>query len=206
MKIVIATGNPGKLAEFRSTLGLLGVEIVSAKEVGITRFPPEAGASYEEIALVKAGYVALKSGIPALADDSGLEVDALGGDPGIYSARFGGDLSDGERIAYLLQKLRKVPKDERSARFVAALALATPSGQLETFRGECYGRILEAPHGEQGFGYDAVFYSEDLQKSFGEATPEEKQCVSHRARALESFMEWTLGPRGQETLERYALL
>ncbi len=206
MKLALASGNPGKLAEFRSALSILGTEIVSAKELGITRFPPEAGASYEEIALVKAGFVALKSGLPALSDDSGLEVDALDGDPGIYSARFGGDLSDGERIAYLLQKLRDVPPGKRGARFVASLALATPSGQLETFRGECYGEILEAPRGEAGFGYDPIFYSEDLHKSFAQATPEEKQCVSHRARALESFMEWTLTSAGQKMLRRYALL
>ena len=110
LRLVIASGNAGKLREFRDGLGRLDVELLSAAEAGVDRFPPETGASYEENALLKAGFAALRSGLPALADDSGLEVDVLEGAPGVYSARFGGDLGDGERIAYLLEKLKAVPR------------------------------------------------------------------------------------------------
>ena len=189
-KLVLATGNEGKVLEFQQTLAATSLTFLSASEAGVTAFPEETGSSYEENALGKAGYVALKTRLPSLGDDSGLEVDALGGAPGLYSARFGGKVSSGERIAYLLARLRRVPPEERGARFVCVLVLATPNGGMWTFRGECRGRLLEGPRGESGFGYDPVFYSPDLSKTFAEATPEEKRRVSHRGRALEAFHTW----------------
>ena len=168
----------------------LDVEIISAKELGVSSFPEETGSSYQENALVKANYVASETQSFALGDDSGLEVDALEGVPGLYSARFGGTLSPNERIAYLLEKLRNVPQNERGARFVCSLVLAAPSGEVNTFGGVCEGEILQEPRGESGFGYDPVFYSHDLKKGFAEATREEKRRVSHRGRAVERLLEW----------------
>ncbi|MEJ2668224.1 MAG: RdgB/HAM1 family non-canonical purine NTP pyrophosphatase [Deinococcales bacterium] len=201
LKIVIATGNEGKLVEFRRGLARLDVELLAARDVGITKFPAETGASYEENALLKAGFAALHSGLPALADDSGLEVDVLDGVPGVYSARFGGNLSDGERIAYLLDKLREVPRGARAASFVCAVVLATPGGEVKTFKGECRGEILQGPRGNGGFGYDPVFFSPELNKTFAEADARAKGRVSHRGRALKRFLEWALTPIGKRTMQ-----
>ncbi|MEJ2287111.1 MAG: RdgB/HAM1 family non-canonical purine NTP pyrophosphatase [Deinococcales bacterium] len=201
LRIVIATGNPGKLREFRRALGRLNVELLSATEAGITQFPDETGASYEENALLKAGYAALRSGLPALSDDSGLEVDVLDGAPGVYSARYGGNLRDGERIAYLLDKLRDVPRGARGASFVSTVVLATPGGEVKSFVGECRGEILEGPRGDGGFGYDPVFFSPELSKTFAEADADAKDRVSHRGRALQRFLEWALTPIGKRTMQ-----
>ncbi|HKI59339.1 MAG TPA: RdgB/HAM1 family non-canonical purine NTP pyrophosphatase [Trueperaceae bacterium] len=201
LQIVIATGNEGKLAEFSRGLGRLDVELLSAREAGITRFPAEIGASYEENALLKAGFAALHAGLPALADDSGLEVDVLDGAPGIYSARFGGNVSDGERIAFLLDKLREVPRGARGASFVCTVVLATPGGEVKAFTGECRGEILEGPRGDAGFGYDPVFFSPELNKTFAEADAAAKDRVSHRGRALQRFLDWALTPVGKRTMQ-----
>ena len=201
LRLVIASGNAGKLREFRDGLGRLDVELLSAAEAGVDRFPPETGASYEENALLKAGFAALRSGLPALADDSGLEVDVLEGAPGVYSARFGGDLGDGERIAYLLEKLKAVPRGARAASFVCSVVLATPGGEVVSFAGECRGEILQGPRGGGGFGYDPVFLSTELGKTFAEATPDEKRRVSHRGRAIARFLEWALTPVGKRTMQ-----
>jgi len=193
LRLVLASGNAGKLAEFRRAFLAVygeGLELVSAAEAGVHSFPPETGSSYEENAFAKAAYVATNTGLPSLGDDSGLEVDALMGAPGIYSARFGGNLQDGERIAYLLQRLRHVPQARRGASFVCALVLATPGGGVHTFRGECRGEILQGPRGELGFGYDPIFYSPELGKSFAQATRAEKRRVSHRGRALDKVVTW----------------
>jgi XTP/dITP diphosphohydrolase len=187
---VVASANPGKVREFAAALGASGVVLRCATEVGIDRFPPETGASYEENALLKAGFAATKTGCVAVADDSGLEVDALGGEPGVRSARFGGELSDGERIAHLLSKLRRVPDDARTARFVSVVVVAHPDGDLRVFRGVCEGRILQGPRGDGGFGYDPVFCSDDLGVSFGEASLTDKGRVSHRGRALAALSAW----------------
>ncbi len=204
LRLVVATGNDGKLQEFRQALGRLDVALLSADEAGVRRFPEETGVSYEENALLKAGYAALGSGLPALADDSGLEVDVLDGAPGVYSARFGGNLTDGERIAYLLDRLRKVPKGARAASFVSTVVLATPGGEVKSFTGECRGEILQGPRGERGFGYDPVFFSPELGKTFAEAGTEEKRAVSHRGRALQRFLEWALTPVGKRTMQETA--
>lgn len=199
-RLVIATGNPGKMAEFREALGSLDVELLSAAEAGVTEFPPESAATYEENALMKAAYVALQSGLPSLADDSGIEVDALDGRPGVHSARFGGELSDGERMALLLDRLRAVPDGERGAAFKASLVLATPVGHVQVFAGEVRGTILHGPRGRVGFGYDPVFFSTELGKTFGEASLDEKWQVSHRGRALREFIEWAQTVQGQAIL------
>lgn len=204
LRIVVATGNAGKLAEFRRTLVRLDVELLSAHEAGITRFPAETGANYEENALLKAGFAALQTGLPALADDSGLEVDVLDGAPGVYSARFGGDIADGERIAYLLDKLREVPRGARGASFVCSVVLATPGGEVKSFTGECRGEILEGPRGVAGFGYDPVFYSPELGRTFAEAGGADKARVSHRGRALQRFLDWALTPVGKRTMRERA--
>jgi len=191
LRLVLATANAGKVTELRDALADHEVQLVAAAEAGVDRFPPEEGDSYEANALVKAAHVAAVTGLPALADDSGLEVDALNGAPGLYSARFGGDdLGDGERIAYLLARMRTVPDEERTARFVAVLVLATPAGEVRTFEGRCEGTILHGPRGSAGFGYDPVFWSRELSKGFGQASQAEKRAASHRGRALERFAVW----------------
>ncbi len=191
---LLASANPGKAREFEAGLRAHGITLQLAGAAGLPPFPPEDGASYEENALMKAGHAALHGGTVALADDSGLEVDALDGGPGVHSARFGGRLSDGERIAHLLQHLRSVPDSERGARFVAVLALATPDGDVHTVRGECHGRILQGPRGDGGHGYDPVFLSDDLGVTFAEADLAAKQGVSHRGRALTALLDWLAGP------------
>lgn len=201
IRLVIATGNQGKVAEMRSALADRGIEVLSADEAGVSTFPPEDGSSYDDNALLKAAHVATHTGLPSLADDSGLEVDALGGAPGLHSARFGGEgLNDGERTAHLLARLRKIPERERTARFVSVLMLATPSGEVKRFEGTCLGRILQGPRGSGGFGYDPVFWSNDLGKAFGVCSAEEKRSVSHRGRALTAFLDWLDGDEAQRIL------
>ena len=197
-QLLIATNNDHKFAEFKSTIGRFGLplRLLYAKDVGLEDFPPEVGSSYEENAFVKAAYAAAKTGLPSLGDDSGLEVAALGGEPGLYSARYGGDISQGERLVKLLKAVQNVPQKARGAKFVCALAFATPAGNVQTFRGECHGELLQGPRGDGGFGYDPIFYSYDLNTSFAEADKSEfdKECVSHRGRALLAFANWLMNP------------
>lgn len=204
-RLVVATLNLGKLREFKEALAATGLELVAATDVGVSEFPEETGASYEENALVKAGHVTALTGLPALADDSGLEVEALAGAPGVYTARYGGaGLTDGERMAHLLRRLQKVPDGERTARFVAVIVLATPAGAVKAFRGESAGSILHGPRGVDGFGYDPIFLSTELGTSFAEATLEQKRSVSHRGRALKEFAEWAATAEGSSTLAEAA--
>jgi XTP/dITP diphosphohydrolase len=191
---ILATGNPGKVREFAAALGPAGIALAAAGDLGLRAFPPETGATYEENALLKAGFAASKLGRVAVADDSGLEVDALDGAPGVWSARFGGPgLTDGERVAHLLQRLKRVPVGEREARFVSVVVVAAPDGAVATFRGTCEGSILFGPRGDDGFGYDPVFLSNDLGVSFGEASLAAKERVSHRGRALAALRAWLEG-------------
>jgi XTP/dITP diphosphohydrolase len=196
MKLVIATHNQGKMAEFKLALGRYKIQLLSAGDVGITELPEENGASYEENAMMKAAFTTMRCKLPCLADDSGLEVAALGGAPGIYSARYGGKVNNGERIAYLLEQLRFTPQDKRNAKFVCSLVFTTPRGLVQGFSGETHGTILYGPRGQAGFGYDPVFFSNDLQKSFGEASEIEKLTVSHRGRAVSNFVNWIRNPQG----------
>jgi XTP/dITP diphosphohydrolase len=182
--LAVATGNPGKLREIREILGDVGLELR-----GLDALPPvalpEEGADYASNAAGKALGVARATGLPALADDSGLEVAALDGAPGPRSARFGGPgLDDAARAARLLGALREVPRARRGARFVCVAALAFPDGSIVSARGECAGRILTAPRGEGGFGYDPVFWLEEQGAAMSELSAGLKNRISHRARAL----------------------
>lgn len=189
MKLALATANEDKVREFRRALAQSPLTLVSAGKSVTPSSRAETGASYAANALTKAAFLAGRTGLLSLADDSGLEVDALGGAPGLYSARFASG-SDLERTAHLLAQLRGVPEGERRARFVCVLGLVTPAGDAHTFEGRCDGVILEAPRGAGGFGYDPVFWSPELGKTFAEATPEEKAAVSHRGRALAELAAW----------------
>jgi len=202
IRLVIATANRGKVKEFEDALARLNLDLLDLAAVGISSLPEETGSSYEENALLKAGFVALRSGLPALADDSGLEVDALGGQPGVLSARFGGPgLTDGERVAHLLDQIRHVPAKGRGATFRSVIVLATPGGEIATFEGETRGELTAGPRGDDGFGYDPVFRSLDLGKTFAEASLAEKRRVSHRGRALEKFLQWAITPIGKRTMQ-----
>ena len=188
-ELVLATSNPGKLREFRAILDDLRVAFLA-----LDAFPevklPEEGDDYEANAVAKARAVADGAGQPALADDSGLEVTALGGAPGPLSARFGGPhLDDAGRVEKLLAALATSGLTDRSARFVCVVALAFPGGEVITARGECAGRILDAPRGRSGFGYDPVFEVEGDTRAMAELSPAEKNRISHRARAFRALRE-----------------
>jgi len=188
-ELVLATSNPGKLREFRAILGDLPV-VFSALDAFPEVQLPEEGEDYEANAVAKARAVADGAGKPALADDSGLEVSALGGAPGPLSARFGGpDLDDAGRVEKLLAALAASGLEDRSARFVCVVALAFPGGEVITARGECAGRILDAARGRSGFGYDPVFEVEGDVRSMAELDAVEKNRISHRARALRSLRD-----------------
>ena len=187
-KFVLATHNPGKLREMGEILRGLGVEVVSPADVGCHVEVEETGATFAENAMLKARAVCAASGLPAIADDSGLCVDALGGAPGVYSARYGGEgLDDAGRYRLLLSNLRGQPT--RAAHFACAIACAFPNGDTLTAEGRCDGTIAFAPMGEGGFGYDPVFFVPALAKTFGQLTAEEKSAISHRGKALASFSE-----------------
>jgi XTP/dITP diphosphohydrolase len=188
-ELVLATSNPGKLREFRAILGDLPVSFRSLADFPEVRLPEE-GDDYQENAAVKARAIAEAVGRPALADDSGIEVAALGGRPGPRSARFGGaGLDDAGRLEKLLADLAASGETDRSARFVCVAALAFPGGEVITARGECPGQILDAPQGGGGFGYDPIFEVEGGGRSMAELSPTEKNRISHRARALLSLRD-----------------
>jgi XTP/dITP diphosphohydrolase len=189
-KLLLATNNKGKVREYKSLLREIPFEIVTPSELGITTEIEETGDSFEENARLKATALARESGLLSLADDSGLEVDALGGEPGARSHRYAGeDATDDDRISYLLVKLSNVPEGKRSARFRCVIAIAAPDGVVELCSGECPGFITTEPRGYNGFGYDPVFYLPELGKTMAELTPEEKNKISHRARAAEKARE-----------------
>jgi XTP/dITP diphosphohydrolase len=184
MRLLIATHNRGKLVEYQEMLADLPLELVTLDDVGIFDDVEETGATFAENARAKALEYARRAGVLTLADDSGLEVDALGGEPGVRSRRYAGEnKSDPERIAFLLDKLRGVPRDQRTARFRCAIALATPRGELYECAGTCEGLIEFAPRGTHGFGYDPVFLFPERGLTMAELSSEEKNRVSHRARA-----------------------
>ena len=191
-EIVLATGNKGKLREFKGLLGGVFGNIVSLNDF---ESPPEVvedGETFRENALKKARAIASYSGIPALADDSGLEVEALGGRPGVYSARYAGEgATDRDNINKLLAELRGT--GNRKARFVCFLALVTPEGKEITAEGSCEGVILTEPRGEGGFGYDPVFFLPEYNKTMAEIAPELKNEISHRARACRSLAKLLRG-------------
>jgi XTP/dITP diphosphohydrolase len=182
-RLALATANAGKVAELRALVREWG-EVEAEPAAGL-RFPPEGEESYVANAIAKARVAAAATGLPALADDSGLEVDALGGAPGVQSARFGS--TDAQRIDRLLRALAGVPAAGRGARFRCAVALAWPDGRLLTAEGECAGRIADAPAGTGGFGYDPVFVADELGRTFAQAPAADKARVGHRARAVRAL-------------------
>jgi len=190
-RLVLATANPGKTAELVELLREWGtIDVLDLACFPGLSCPEERGTTYAENAVAKATAVAAATGLPALADDSGLEVDALDGAPGVYSARYGGPgSSDADRVAKLLAEVAHVPVDLRSARFRCVVAIAWPGAGVATAEGECRGRLAVAPSGICGFGYDPVFVSDDLRRTFADASAAEKQRVSHRARAVRALGE-----------------
>ena len=183
-KLLLATNNKAKVREYRSLLRALPFELVTLSEQGINTVVSEAGESLEENAELKAVAFSAESQLTALADDSGLEVDVLGGEPGPVSARCAGEgASDEERVEYLLARLEDVPWQKRSARFRCVIAIATPEGKVGFCSGECPGMITFEPRGEEGFGYDPIFYLPALNKTMAELTLEVKNTVSHRGEA-----------------------
>lgn len=187
MKIIAATKNKNKLREFGEILK--GFEIVSQEEAGVDIDVEETGTTFEENSMLKAKAIFEATGIAAIADDSGLCVDALGGEPGVYSARYGGEgYDDSGRVQLLLKNMQDIPDEKRTARFVCAITLVGKEGVI-TARGECEGRISHKPEGENGFGYDPVFYAPQFGKTMAEITPEQKNSISHRGKALKIFAE-----------------
>ena len=189
-KLLLATNNEAKVREYKQLLQGLPLELVSLAEQGITTRVNEVGESLEENARLKATTLAGESQLLTLADDSGLEVDALGGEPGPLSARYAGEgASDKDRINYLLARLRGVPGEKRSARFRCVIAIATPDGKVELCSGECQGFITLEPRGEEGFGYDPVFYLPELGKTMAELPLEVKNKISHRGQAARQAIQ-----------------
>ena len=189
MKVVLASKNAHKLQEISKITQQFGIELILQSQLGIDIDVEENGASFEENSFIKAQAVMQATGLPALADDSGLAVDALNGEPGIYSARYGFNpsLDDRGRLELLLKNMSQSPDGNRQAKFVCVITMVTPQGQTLQARGEAYGTILHEAAGTGGFGYDPVFYYPPLGKSFAELSPEEKNRVSHRAEALKLF-------------------
>jgi len=182
--LLIATSNPGKFRELASLMSGSLFSLVSLSDVGIETDVPETGSTLEENAALKAAIYARLSGMLTLADDSGLEVEALGGEPGHLSARFAGEgATDAQLIAYLLQRLNNIPENEWSARFRCVLAVAGPEKPVELYSGECHGRIVSKSRGVNGFGYDPVFFLPELGRTMAELSSAEKNRVSHRSRA-----------------------
>ena len=194
-KLLLATKNAAKVREYLLPLQGIPCDIVTLSDAGIDVAVRETGETMEENASIKARAYASASNLTALADDSGLEVDALGGEPGVLSARYAGEgVSDRQRLDFLLSKLSHVPWEQRAARFRCVIAIATPKGAVELCQGECHGIIAFEPKGEGGFGYDPIFFLPELGKTMAELTIEEKNEISHRGKAAR---------RARQILERY---
>ncbi len=191
MKVVLASKNKHKLQEISKITEKFGIELVLQSELGVDIDVEENGTTFEENSYIKAEAVMKATGLPALADDSGIVVDALNGEPGIYSARYGFDdsLDDWGRLELLLKNTEHVPDGQRQAKFVCVITMVTPEGQTVQARGEIHGELLRSPRGENGFGYDPIFYYPPMGMSTAEMPPEEKNKVSHRANALKVFYE-----------------
>ena len=191
MKVVLASKNRHKLEEISKITQRFDMELVLQSDLGVDIDVEENGTTFEENSFIKAEAVMKATGLPALADDSGIAVDALGGEPGIYSARYGFDesLDDWGRLQLLLKNTEAVPDGQRQARFVCVITLVTPEGRTIQTRGEIHGELTREPRGENGFGYDPIFYYPPLGKTTAELSSEEKNRVSHRANALNAFYE-----------------
>ena len=191
MKVVLASKNKHKLVEISKITEKFGIELVLQSELGIDIDVEETGTTFEENSLIKAEAVMKASGLPALADDSGIAVDALNGEPGVYSARYGFDdtLDDWGRLELLLKNTENVPDGQRQAQFVCVITMITPDNQVIQARGEIHGELTREPRGENGFGYDPIFYYPPFGKTTAELSPEEKNQVSHRGNALRVFYD-----------------
>lgn len=191
MKVVLASKNRHKLEEISKITEKFDMELVLQSDLGVDIDVEENGTTFEENSFIKAEAVMKATGLPALADDSGIAVDALNGEPGIYSARYGFDesLDDWGRLQLLLKNTEHVPDGERQAQFVCVITMVTPDGKTIQARGEILGELTREPAGENGFGYDPIFYYPPLGKTTAELSPEEKNAVSHRANALKVFYE-----------------
>jgi len=191
MKVVLASKNPHKLVEISKITEKFGMELVLQSELGVDIDVEETGTTFEENSFLKAEAVMKATGLPALADDSGIAVDALNGEPGIYSARYGFDdsLDDWGRLELLLKNTERVPDGQRQAQFVCVITMVTPDGRTIQARGEIHGELTREARGENGFGYDPIFYYPPLGKTTAELSAEQKNQVSHRANALRVFYE-----------------
>ena len=191
MKVVLASKNKHKLVEISKITEQFDMELVLQSELGVDIDVEETGTTFEENSYIKAEAVMKATGLPALADDSGIAVDALNGEPGIYSARYGFDesLDDWGRLQLLLKNTEHVPDGQRQAQFVSVITMVSPDGSVIQARGEIHGELLRAPVGENGFGYDPIFYYPPYGKSTAEMSAEEKNEVSHRGNALKVFYE-----------------
>ena len=191
MKVVLASQNKHKLEEISKITAKFDMELVLQSDLGVQIDVEETGTTFEENSLLKAKAVMEATGLPALADDSGIAVDALNGEPGVYSARYGGDesLDDWGRLLLLLKNTEHVPDGQRQAKFVSVITMVTPEGQTIQARGEIHGELLRAPVGENGFGCDPIFYYPPMGKSTAEMSPDEKNRVSHRGVALQVFYQ-----------------
>lgn len=191
MKVVLASKNKHKLIEISKITEKFDIELVMESDLGVDIDVEETGTTFEENSFLKANAVMQATGLPALADDSGIAVDALNGEPGVYSARYGFDesLDDWGRLQLLLKNTEQVPDGQRQAQFICVITLVMPDGQTIQARGEVHGELLRAPAGEGGFGYDPIFYYPPYGKTLAEVTPEEKNQVSHRAKALQAFYQ-----------------
>ena len=191
MKVVLASHNKHKLVEISKITEKFGIELVLQSELGVDIDVEETGKTFEENSYLKAEAVMKATGLPALADDSGIAVDALNGEPGIYSARYGFDdtLDDWGRLLLLLKNTEHVPDGQRQAQFVCVITMVTPEGQVIQARGEIHGELTREARGENGFGYDPIFYYPPFGKTTAELEPEEKHAVSHRGNALRVFYE-----------------
>ena len=189
-RLLVATTNPGKIAEYQLLLEGVPLKIIGLRQVGINFDVEESGSTFEENALMKARAYAQAGGLLTLADDSGLCVDALGGAPGVFSARYA--RSDRARIERLLGEMQGVPEHQRSARFVCVIALAFPDGEARTFEGVCEGRIAHRPSGVNGFGFDPIFYLPDYGCTMAALPISIKNQISHRARAASQARAWLI--------------
>ena len=191
MRVVLASQNRHKLEEIQAILSQYDMELVLQSDLGVRIDVEETGSSFEENSELKARAVVEATGLPAIADDSGLCVDVLGGDPGIYSARYGAPdcVTDRDRLLYLLKQLRGIRSEERTARFVCVITLLYPDGRKLSARGSCEGLITFEPRGEDGFGYDPVFYIPSQGCTFAQMGAERKNKISHRANALKRLQQ-----------------
>ena len=191
MKVVLVSKNRHKLEEISKITEKFDMELILQSELGVDIDVEETGTTFEENSFLKADAVMKATGLPALADDSGIAVDALNGEPGVYSARYGFDdtLDDWGRLELLLKNTENVPDGQRQAQFVCVITMVTPEGSTIQARGEIHGELTREARGENGFGYDPIFYYPPLGKTTAELSPEEKNQVSHRANALKIFYE-----------------